>query len=284
MLAAVFELARPLLYALDPEQAHELTLKSLEAASIRADRSPTIARLARDSVGPRVPQSARHRRGLRQGCARAGAVLGMGFGFAEIGTRHAAAAGGQSRPRVFRLIARSGADQPPRLQQRRPRRGAGAAAARRGRRASSAINVGANKDAADRAADYVAGIRRFYDVASYFTVNISSPNTPGLRDLQAPAALDELLARVLAARAEMMAAGQAQAADRRQARAGYRRGRPGAGRRGAGRAAASTASPCRIRRWRAPGCGETAWRRKPAACPGGRCFIAQPSCWRACIG
>ena len=70
------------------------------------------------------------------------------------------------------------------------------------------VNVGANKDAADRAADYVAGVRAFYDVASYFTVNISSPNTPGLRDLQAPAALDELIGRVLQSRAEMMAAGR----------------------------------------------------------------------------
>jgi dihydroorotate dehydrogenase len=70
------------------------------------------------------------------------------------------------------------------------------------------VNIGANKDAADRAADYVAGVRCFYDVASYFTINVSSPNTPGLRDLQAPAALDDLLARVLAARAELIAAGK----------------------------------------------------------------------------
>ena len=70
------------------------------------------------------------------------------------------------------------------------------------------VNVGANKDAPDRAADYVEGIRRFYDVAGYFSVNVSSPNTPGLRDLQAPAALDDLLARVLAARSESMAAGK----------------------------------------------------------------------------
>jgi dihydroorotate dehydrogenase len=70
------------------------------------------------------------------------------------------------------------------------------------------VNLGANKDAADRAADYVAGIRRFYDAANYFMVNVSSPNTPGLRDLQAPSALDDLLARVLQARSEMIAAGK----------------------------------------------------------------------------
>jgi dihydroorotate dehydrogenase len=70
------------------------------------------------------------------------------------------------------------------------------------------VNVGANKDSPDRTADYVEGIRRFYDVASYFAVNVSSPNTPGLRDLQAPAALDDLLARVLTARSDLMAAGR----------------------------------------------------------------------------
>jgi len=70
------------------------------------------------------------------------------------------------------------------------------------------VNVGANKDTVDRAADYVEGIRCFYDAASYFTVNVSSPNTPGLRDLQAPDALDNLLARVLTARSELTAAGK----------------------------------------------------------------------------
>jgi dihydroorotate dehydrogenase len=69
------------------------------------------------------------------------------------------------------------------------------------------VNIGATKDSADRIADYVAGIDAFYPVASYFTVNISSPNTPGLRDLQAPGALDDLLGRVMAKRAELEAKG-----------------------------------------------------------------------------
>ncbi|MEQ1714019.1 MAG: dihydroorotate dehydrogenase (quinone), partial [Hyphomicrobium sp.] len=70
------------------------------------------------------------------------------------------------------------------------------------------VNIGANKDTSDRAADYVLGLETFNRLASYFTVNISSPNTPGLRDLQAPAALDELLGRVMAARAALIAGGQ----------------------------------------------------------------------------
>jgi dihydroorotate dehydrogenase len=70
------------------------------------------------------------------------------------------------------------------------------------------VNLGANKEATDRAGDYVAGLRTFYEVASYFAINVSSPNTPGLRDLQAPHALGALLDRVLEARAEMVTAGK----------------------------------------------------------------------------
>ena len=71
------------------------------------------------------------------------------------------------------------------------------------------VNIGANKDSADRIADYEAGVRRFAALAGYLTVNISSPNTPGLRDLQAESALDDLIARVLAARDEVRAQGRA---------------------------------------------------------------------------
>ncbi|NJO23892.1 MAG: dihydroorotate dehydrogenase 2, partial [Sphingomonadales bacterium] len=104
------------------------------------------------------------------------AILGMGFGHAEIGTVTPRPQDGNPRPRVFRLIRdralinrlgfnNSGhAAALTRLQRRRPKGVVG-------------VNVGANKDATDRAGDYVAGVRAFYDVASYFTVNISSPNT-----------------------------------------------------------------------------------------------------------
>jgi dihydroorotate dehydrogenase len=70
------------------------------------------------------------------------------------------------------------------------------------------VNIGANRDAVDRVEDYVTGVRAFCDVAGYFTINISSPNTPGLRDLQAPAALDDLLARILDAREALTASGR----------------------------------------------------------------------------
>ncbi len=142
----------------------------------------------------------------------ADSLLGMGFGHAEVGTVTPLPQQGNPRPRVFRLVRDRA------LINRLGFNNAGhaAALAKLRLRAQAAtgtagvvgVNVGANRDAADRVADYVAGVRAFYDLASYFTVNISSPNTPGLRDLQAPAALDDLLARVLDARAALMAAGR----------------------------------------------------------------------------
>jgi dihydroorotate dehydrogenase len=207
MLAAVFELARPLLYALDPEQAHELTLKSLEAGIHPRPATPDDARLGTKAWGLGFSNPLGIAAGFDKDARVPGAVLGMGFGHAEIGTVTPRAQEGNPRPRVFRLIRDRA------LINRLGFNNSGhAAALQRLSRARPdgvlGINVGANKDAADRAADYVAGVRAFYDVASYFTVNISSPNTPGLRDLQAPAALEELVGRVLQAREELVAAGR----------------------------------------------------------------------------
>ncbi|TGP14901.1 dihydroorotate dehydrogenase (quinone), partial [Mesorhizobium sp. M1D.F.Ca.ET.234.01.1.1] len=78
-------------------------------------------------------------------------------------------------------------------------------AARKGRAGIVGVNIGANKDSADRIGDYERGVTRFAPYASYLTVNISSPNTPGLRNMQARAQLGELLARVMAARASASA-------------------------------------------------------------------------------
>jgi dihydroorotate dehydrogenase len=207
MLEAAFSLARPLLFALDPEQAHAVTLKALEAGIYPRAAGRDDARLAVDLWGLSFANPLGMAAGFDKDARVADAVLGMGLGAAEVGTVTPRPQPGNPRPRVFRLVRdhalinRMGFNNA----------GHGAALARLARRSGRGIvgvNVGANKDAADRAADYVSGIRCFYDVASYFTVNISSPNTPGLRDLQAPAALDQLVGRVLAARSELMAGGK----------------------------------------------------------------------------
>ncbi len=123
------------------------------------------------------------------------ALLAAGFGFVECGTATPRPQDGNPAPRLFRLeedravINRLGFNND----------GVEAMAVRLGARRSSAVvgaNVGANKDSADRVADYVAGLTRLWTVADYFTLNISSPNTPGLRDLQSGDALQDLLGRV----------------------------------------------------------------------------------------
>src|SRR5438067_11496204 len=128
------------------------------------------------------------------------ALLRLGFGFVEIGTVTPKPQAGNPRPRLFRLerdeavINRMGFNND----------GADAVLRRLAARAHFGgvvgVNVGANKDADDRVADYVKLIEIFAPVASYFTVNVSSPNTPGLRNLQQAGALDDLLGKVIDAR------------------------------------------------------------------------------------
>jgi dihydroorotate dehydrogenase len=207
MLAGVFELARPLLFALPPELAHELTLRSLEAGLYPRTNEPVDPRLKVSLWGLSFPNPLGMAAGFDKDARVPDAVLGMGFGFAEIGTVTPRAQQGNPRPRLFRLardralINRLGFNNG----------GHEAVMARLSHHAGQpgiiGVNVGANRDAADMTADYVAGVRRFYDVASYFMINISSPNTPGLRDLQAPSALDDLIGRVLAVRSDLMATG-----------------------------------------------------------------------------
>lgn len=206
MLRTTLELARPLLFALDPENAHELTLRTLEAGLYpRADK-PDDPRLNVKLWDLEFPNPIGIAAGFDKDARVPDALLRIGFGFAEIGTVTPRPQSGNPRPRVFRLIGHraiinrlgfnsAGHDPALRRLQRRPRLGV------------VGVNIGANKESADRTADYVLGLETFYDVASYLTVNISSPNTPGLRDLQAPAALDELLGRLMAAREHRISAG-----------------------------------------------------------------------------
>ena len=207
----LFDLARPMLFALEPEAAHEATLRSLEAGLHPRQTGPDDPRLEVNVWGLGFPNPIGIAAGFDKDARVPDAIMRIGFGFAEIGTVTPRAQVGNPTPRVFRLVADRA------LINRLGFNNGGhqAALTRLARRARSGsiggivgVNVGANKDSSDRTADYVAGITTFNNVASYFTVNISSPNTPGLRDLQAPAALDELLTRVMAARAALIAVGQ----------------------------------------------------------------------------
>lgn len=196
----VGRLARKALLSMDPETAHGLTIKGLVSGLTPTCPAPQDGRLAMTLADLTFPNPLGMAAGFDKNGEVPDALLALGFGFTEIGTVTPRPQEGNPRPRIFRLaddravINRLGFNN------------AGHAAlrarlmARRHRGGVVGINIGANKDATDRAADYVAGIETFADLASYFTVNISSPNTPGLRDLQGRAALRELLARVLDAR------------------------------------------------------------------------------------
>jgi dihydroorotate dehydrogenase len=192
-------LARPLLRWVDPEDAHGLAVRALQVAPL--PRTPADdARLAVAAFGLTFPNPIGVAAGLDKNAAVPDALLRLGFGFVEVGTVTPRPQAGNPRPRIFRLeadaavINRLGFNSEG-LDAVRER-----LAARNLRGGIVGINIGANKDAPDRSADYVASIEALAGVASYFAVNVSSPNTPGLRDLQQRTMLDDLLARVMDAR------------------------------------------------------------------------------------
>jgi dihydroorotate dehydrogenase len=199
MMGLLDRLARRLLYALDPEDAHRLAIRMLQIAPL-PPASADDSRLATRVFGMNFPNPIGIAAGFDKHAEIPDALLRAGFGFVEVGTVTPLPQAGNPRPRLFRLDA----DQAVINRLGFNSQGADAVlrrlAARAGAGGIVGINVGANKDSADRVADYVRLIENFAAVASYVTVNISSPNTPGLRDMQQADVLDDLLARVIDAR------------------------------------------------------------------------------------
>jgi dihydroorotate dehydrogenase len=186
--------------ALPAETAHGATIAALKALPLRVAPADD-ARLAVTVGGLRLPNPVGLAAGFDKNAEVPDAMLAAGFGFVECGTVTPLAQAGNARPRVFRLpsdqavINRLGFNNQglgPYVDRLRERSG---------RPGVVGANVGANKDSPDRLADYVEGVRRVWLHANYVTVNISSPNTPGLRALQTKQALEDLLGRVGEARA-----------------------------------------------------------------------------------
>ena len=196
----IFNLARPLLFTLDPERAHGLTLAALKAMPARGPVQP--GPLTIDVAGISFPNPI----GMAAGFDKDGEVpdqlLALGFGFAEVGSITPLPQAGNPKPRLFRLTA----DRAVINRMGFNNGGADAARARLSARAIRpgvvGINIGANKDSTDRIADYATMTRIMAPLATYLAVNISSPNTPGLRALQDESALTELLDAVITARGE----------------------------------------------------------------------------------
>ncbi|MCW3797867.1 quinone-dependent dihydroorotate dehydrogenase [Sphingomonas sp. BN140010] len=195
---ALFPLLRPLVFRLDPERAHGLTIAALNVAPRKTPRlSPT---LRTEVAGLSFPSPVGLAAGFDKHAEVTAAMLGLGFGFVEVGTITPKPQPGNPRPRLFRLaedravINRFGFNSHGQDE-------ALARLARRGRGAGIVgVNLGANKHSADRIADYAEGVRRMAPVADYLTINISSPNTPGLRQLQDEGELRALLSAVREAR------------------------------------------------------------------------------------
>jgi dihydroorotate dehydrogenase len=194
----LFPLLRPFIHALDPERAHRLSIEALKLAPLPPLPAGDSS-LAIEVAGVRFPNPVGVAAGYDKDAEVPDALLGLGFGFVEVGSITPRPQEGNPKPRLFRLsedravinrmgFNNAGADAAERrLAKRRPKGVLG-------------INIGANKDSADRIADYAEMTRRMAPYATYLTANISSPNTPGLRALQDEGALTALLDAVMEAR------------------------------------------------------------------------------------
>jgi dihydroorotate dehydrogenase len=198
---SLYSLLRPLVFKLDAEKAHRATIAALKLRSgagftPEPHWTPTLETTV---AGLRFPNPVGLAAGFDKDAEVFGPMLSLGFGFVEVGSLTPRPQAGNPKPRLFRLaddravINRMGFNnggQQAALERLKRRHGKGIVG----------VNIGANKDSADRIADYVEGIRAMSPVADYLTINISSPNTPGLRNLQDEGALRGLLEAVREAR------------------------------------------------------------------------------------
>jgi dihydroorotate dehydrogenase len=204
-LSALYDLAAWGLRRFDAEDAHRLTIRLLRMGlGPRVRPRAGAASLAIDLCGLKLDACIGLAAGFDKNAEVPDAMLAAGFGFVECGSVTPKPQAGNPRPRLFRLTAdgavinRMGFNND----------GLEVVAARLAKRKRAGVvgaNIGANKDAEDRAADYATGLARLWDLADYFVLNVSSPNTPGLRALQGAEALDDLLTRVAAKRGELAA-------------------------------------------------------------------------------
>jgi len=198
-------LLKPALFALDSETGHRLAIRGLRALPLRGPQNtlaPQPNALATTVAGLAFPNPVGVAAGFDKDAEVPDALLGLGFGFTEVGSITPLPQAGNPKPRLFRLVEDEA------VINRMGFNNGGAEAAlarlkaRAGRPGIIGVNIGANKDSPDRIADYAVMARVMAPVSSYLCVNISSPNTPGLRALQDESALSGLIDAVIAARDE----------------------------------------------------------------------------------
>ena len=193
-MAAWYSLADKVLSRLDAETAHGLAIRALKSGLLPGDRKPDPSSLLVTVWGRQLANPIGLAAGFDKNAEVPDAMLGLGFGFVEIGSVTPRPQDGNPRPRLFRLPEDRG------VINRMGFPGQGLEAARsrlaaRPRRGFVGVNIGANKDSTDRAADYVTGCVALAPYADYLVCNVSSPNTPGLRNLQGRTELSGLLKR-----------------------------------------------------------------------------------------
>ena len=200
-MASFYDFVRPVVFAMDAERAHWLAIKALKSGLLPEPAAINDPKIRVNACGLSCPNPVGLAPGFDKNAEVPDEMLAQGFGYVEIGTVTPLAQAGNPKPRLFRLaedkavINRMGFNND----------GHVTVLARlldRYEKGIVGVNIGANKTSKDRVQDYVHGIEVFHDVADYLTINISSPNTPGLRGLQSASELSGLLERLNKARAQ----------------------------------------------------------------------------------
>jgi dihydroorotate dehydrogenase len=202
-MSVLQDLAARALHVLDPEDAHTAAIRALKAGFGPHDGGLDDPCLAVELKGLQLRTCIGLAAGFDKNADAPDAMLAAGFGFVECGTVTPFPQEGNPRPRLFRLTEDRAVINRLGFNNQGLEAFAARLQARLGRPGVVGANIGANKDSPDRIGDYTRGLRRLWALADYFTINISSPNTPGLRDLQSGPALEELLERVSNARREV---------------------------------------------------------------------------------
>jgi dihydroorotate dehydrogenase len=191
-----YRLGTALMRTLPAERAHITTIKALRAGLGPKAKKVSRPELVTEVGGLSLPNPVGLAAGFDKDCDVPDAMLGAGFGFVECGTVTPRPQGGNPKPRLFRLIEDEAVINRMGFNNKGLDHFSGRLRARKGRPGLVGANLGANKDSDDRIADYVTGLVRLWGLCDYFTINISSPNTPGLRNLQGATEMDELLGRL----------------------------------------------------------------------------------------
>jgi dihydroorotate dehydrogenase len=195
-MSALYKFGTAVMRSLPAERAHTTTIKALRAGLGPKAPADSYPDLVTEVGGLTLPNPVGLAAGFDKDCDVPDAMLGAGFGFVECGTVTPRPQAGNPKPRLFRLREDEAVINRMGFNNKGLNHFSARLRARQGRGGVVGANLGANKDSDDRIADYVTGLVRLWGMSDYFTINISSPNTPGLRNLQGSNEMDELLGRL----------------------------------------------------------------------------------------